>query len=723
MHLSGSLITACLWAETPKSNAIEIRQDGPLFLQRIRNMIDASQTSTPSSLIGGVYSEHIMPYFEGETNRVSMDLFEELSLEVFGVGAADMKVMHIPERVVRSQAIPSPPGPLTGMTYADIAATTYSATYVDEVTHFHHWFDSANTQWSGNGGGFDAPAQHKIQLINGVYNFLINDREDQAKFANDDEGAKLDMRFVLGDKALHADQAQITVVFDDWEALAGKSFDPFGGNIVPNNNQMQYQRTMRWIANKQWIEVVNLKDILDRATNPQNPQYDPNWVINRGFRNDLPIETYEWLKHATEGSYHNWYYNSNNFVMGNEQDYYNLVPVLLGRQGDYRIRLNGGGIPLTNFINAVPLAQRSAEANLQDIAMGAVFLPSGKKMGDLNTSNTIIHDAWVDIATAPKNALRRLGMFQFNAMIYETAWHEEDNGDYANTNYQSPFPNPDLSWDGLNEWCARLGNHIRDVGYLAYAARWAEDVRTGAQGAVASVHAIDLDQDGQNEWVLRNNKAMAIFQRHGGRMLHAFHYHPLEGPISVIGSPVSNPSEPGEEERTGNQANRCSALKDMNTGAYADSEYTVQPGVPNSASIRLISGDGKITKTVSLPPGKARFDVEYTVHGSLGTLYTRIGVSPNNLDIIKTGQTHLVTETSVSPPFYAVKHTNGSRGGVWITLDNGASRNPTPAFAGYRNRNLSLTEEIEVFGSGTYRFGIAFEPGDMPVSLSQMSVE
>ena len=53
------------------------------------------------------------------------------------------------------------------------------------------------------------------------------------------------------------DQAQLTLVFDDWEALAGKSFDPGRGQPVENNNQWQYQQTMRWAANHQWIEVDN----------------------------------------------------------------------------------------------------------------------------------------------------------------------------------------------------------------------------------------------------------------------------------------------------------------------------------------------------------------------------------------------------------------------------------------------------------------------------------
>lgn len=695
IHLSGTLITAALWAAQP--GGASDPSDGPSFIARIRRLLDPSQTSVPLSLIGGVEAEQIMPYFEGAVNQVSMARFEEKCQKVFGLTAADMKVMHVPERVIRSYATGY--SPLNGFTFADITAAGYSATVLDEVTHYHWWFDSSNTQWSGEGGTEDKPAEHKIHKINGVYCFLINDREDQAKFGNWDGGMILDTRYTLLDKALQSDQAQITVVFDDWEALAGKSFNPGSGLPEANNNQMQYQRNIRWAANHQWIEIVNLKDILDRATNPSNPRYDPNWVIDHGTQSNLTMQTYEWLKHACELSYDFWYYNQFNGSPGNEQSFYNLVPVLTGLQGDYRSR----GLTITN----------DAQANAAD----GPKLPSGKTLGDMNTPGTIIRDTWDDVAAAPNNALKKLAEYMYVTMIYETAWHEEDNGNYQSHNYQNPFTNPDTTWDGLVSWNLRLINHLRDVGFITYAARWAQEVTNGTQGATTVVTSGDWDQDGQLEYALRNNKVLAIFESRGGRMIYAFHMHPTAGPISIIGAPVSNPSAQGEEEFTGPQANRCSALKDMNDGSYVDAVYAVQLNTPDSKSIRFVSPDGKITKTVRLPDNTARFDVSYVENVS-GALYVRIGASPNHLDLLTSGRSHLSTVATNS--YYGVMNSAG--GAVIVSLDHGASYNPTPMYAGYQNRNLPLTEEIEVSGSTSFSFAIAADVADLAARVSFFEV-
>ena len=99
-------------------------------------------------------------------------------------------------------------------------------------------------------------------------------------------------------KARHADSSQLTLVFDDWEAFAGNSF----ASSEPNNNADQWHNTLRWAANHPWIELVNLKDVLDWATN------DSSWVIDQGYVYDKSMQTYEWLKHAAEHNYDHWYY-------------------------------------------------------------------------------------------------------------------------------------------------------------------------------------------------------------------------------------------------------------------------------------------------------------------------------------------------------------------------------------------------------------------------------
>lgn len=688
IHMSGSLLVAARWAAAPPT--ADPRTDGPAFLELVRDFIDGDQADgRPGALIGGVFAEHIMPYFEGAVNQRSMRLFRDLVTSIYWTGAQQGRVMHTPERVIRSDSTGL--APLDGHTFEDIVADPwYTATYIDEVTHLHWWFYPSDP-WSGYNGSFDAPHQHKLHKINGVHCFAINDREDQAKFGPHDGGMALDTRFTLVDKASQADQAQITVIFDDWEALAGKSFDPNTGQSVENNNQWQYQQTIRWAANHPWIEIVTLDDALNRATQPGHPHYDPSWVIDHGFNYTLGVQTYEWLKHAAEDSYHYWYYNQNAGYTGNEQSFYNLVPVLRGPQGDYHARFPGSE------------PWDDASANAMDSGAGAVFLPSGKPHGDLNTPGTLLHDAWAALDNAPDgNWLKPLSELAYMSLIYETAWHEEDYGatwHYQGTSYGNPWPVPDPTWDGLNTWALRLQNHVRSVGVLAAARQWDLLVRTQQVPPTTVVQAVDLDQDGQAEYVLRNNCVYACFERWGGRLTHGFAPYGEAGTsvsaTQVLGVPMANPSEPGEEERVGTAANRCSTFKDMNA-AYVDADCTVTLG-PDY--LEFTTPDGLLTKRITLLAGSATFEATYT-NNTGGDHYVRIGASPNVYGLLSDGRDALAT--SQTPNYYEV-----SAGSAFVRVFFGSTTlNPTPADAGYQNRNLALTEQIEVFGGAAFDFAV-----------------
>src|SRR5437870_4901604 len=121
--------------------------------------------------------------------------------------------------------------------------------------------------------------------------------------------------------------------------------------------------------------------MLDRAAE------DPAWIVDHGTRTDLSLQTYEYLKHSSENSYHYWYYNQDGGFTGNEQSYYDLVPVISGPQGDYHTR---GATP----------------------ADDGPPLPSGKKLGDLDTPGTLLRDAWLSIQGAPAGALKELAWLQ-----------------------------------------------------------------------------------------------------------------------------------------------------------------------------------------------------------------------------------------------------------------------------------------------------------------------
>lgn len=681
IHPSGTLTSACLWAA--KSGGASDPQDGPSFVARIRSFVDADQSSTPGSLVGGVFAEHILPYFEGDVNAAAIAFTDTLNQLAYGVRAADARVMHTPERVIRSTNTGL--SPLTGHTFADIAAGPYVATVIDEVTHLHRWFYPSEDCASDYG------YRHKVHEVNGVYCFVINDREDQGKFGNWDGGMVMDSRFSLLQKALYGNSSEIVVVFDDWEALAGKSFDPVGGNTVPNNNPIQYHNTIRWAANHPWIQVSNLNDLLTKAL------ADPaNFVIDHGTRFDLPVETYEYLMHSSEDSYDDWYYGNSGGVPAPEQDFYHLVPVISGAQGDYHSRGVGTG-------------------------SDGPGLPSMKTNGDMNTPGTLIHDAWAALQAAPAGRLRDLGVASFLAMIYETAWHEEDNQNYANACYGA-WQYPDLSWDGVNTWALRLSNHVRGVGLYAAAAVWADSVRTGklTHHSLPAAYAADLDQDGENEYVLRNDRVFTVFERYGGRCVLACGWSTGRNDAEVVvGAPVTNPSSPGEEELATALANRCSAFKVMNGGSRADEANVVTPFQPlyipegpPPAGWRFTSPDGQLVRDVSLTAASASMLAEFS--GSLaGTVYVRTGLSPNPLDLMRYGQPHL---TGSFPDAQTYRLVNSSGGFSELWWSSGMTFNASPSYEIANRRNLALTEEVELSGTLPFLFTLKLGGDSTPPS-------
>lgn len=680
MHMSGSLISSLLWARQDPAESGFPERDGPTFLNRVKSLL----ASGNGSIIGGVYAEHIMPYFEGAVNQASIKAFNDLALTTFGLNAADMKVMHIPERVMHANtgwAHASPSGPLQGQPMNDIIAGGYAATYLDEVTHLHWWFypneqnnpnwtlDACGAyKWAGFKGTNDEPYQHKLHKINGVLTFMINDREDNAKFGNDDGGMSRDTRYTLLNKALSPDSAQITIVFDDWEAYAGNSF----ASSTPNGNADQWHNTIRWAANHPWIQIVNLKDVVGWAQN------DPNWVINEGNVDGKALQNYEWLKRASEHNYDNWYYGS-----GQEQSFFNRVP---------------------------PTAPSG-------------FTISGtKKYGDMNTPGTLLRDSWDKVAAMPLGRLRTLAEWTYSAMVYETAWHDEDaNPDqYQSRNYQVTFNRQDgcttsyedTTSDNTSDWALRLHGHARKVGIHADAAQWVEDIKSGAQGSATVVQTKDVDDDQWNEYILKNNRTYLCFKRWGARLIYAFVYNPAtQQAEQVIGVPVANPAE--EHDGEGADNNRCSALKDrfITTGSdgfrYVDMDYAATTPTQGSNYWEFVSSDGLIHKRITLPGGREIARADYTISGG-GTLYVRNGLTPNQLDLLHYGDSHLAT---VSDSFtYGLNNSQG--GAAFVIRGTNASRSTgVLPNAGYQNRELPLVEQVEMFNTGAasnFSFYLAF---------------
>ena len=95
------------------------------------------------------------------------------------------------------------------------------------------------------------------------------------------------------------------------------------------------------------------------------------------------------------------------------------------------------------------------------------------------------------------NNVSKLGWVVLMGMLYETGWHTGPGGE-------------------LVYWGKNLWNHSRYAGGFAYASDWLSYCDTISSPVVDSV---DLDGDGEYEYLLYNNKIFFAFEKRGGRAL------------------------------------------------------------------------------------------------------------------------------------------------------------------------------------------------------------
>ena len=67
--------------------------------------------------------------------------------------------------------------------------------------------------------------------------------------------------------------------------------------------------------------------------------------------------------------------------------------------------------------------------------------------------------------------------------------------------------------------------------------------------------------------------------------------------------------------------------------------YTVVPA-PSGFGWKFTSSDGNISKTITLSPAKSALQASYTTTGFV-QLFVRFGLSPDLLDLLTAGQSHL----------------------------------------------------------------------------------
>ncbi len=659
LHLSGSLIAALQWAKSDPALDPNGTRDGANFNQRIAALVAAGK----ASLISGMFADHIAPYFTGAVNRAGIQLQDDIMRSVYGSNSVTASTpVWLAEQVV------------DGPTLSDLAANSgHYYTLLDQMVHLWWWGD----QLYGFGNGrlvALSDSGYQLNRFNGLNAFLISGASDQM-YLNNDLGTSIALRELLLRRALSGSRDQVVILADNWETAGG-----VGGTSNPDNLNLN----LRWIANHQWILPVRLDQFANGQIDMNNDGtingQDFPYINDRGTAN-FSQQSKDYVRHACETNYDNWYYGS-----AQEQSFYNQHP----------IRSDG--------------------------TLGA------KVLGHVLTNGTVLADTWasVQLSTA---TLSNLAQLVYLNGIYETAFHNEDN--VNDTRYSTgDYVYPDTTYDTLASFAYNPNARAtRQAGIIAAASAWAAS--NSAPTPVVTTQ--DLDQDGEPEYILSNNRVYAVFSRKGGRLIAAFARDPVTGwAYEMIGNLVSTPEYTDPSEGASNVtgtpvaplAYRTSGLKDWfainsqsgNTNQYVNDLYTVS-SAPGGTGWKLSSSDNRVTKTVTLTADSNKLEVGYKLTDGVSSLYVRHGVSPDLLSLLYQGQQYLAAPVDSGSQVSVRNNGIGADATVAVdyadsghsnTLYNAAATDKDSSFTSVNMRNQAQTQQIELQGT-TQNFSFALE--------------
>jgi hypothetical protein len=595
-------------------------------------------------LLAGWFSDHILTYFTADFNNDNAELARSFLRDIYGVSFASNSVFWPAERVVDADVF----GKITNM--------GYGFTVIDQNTHMWNWF-GRTTSLSDDG--------YRINRIHGVDCFIINNRAGEYRFQNNDQGLPMPLRELFNRRARSGTQDQVVTLLSNWEDFA-------------NNDQADaYDRNICWVANHPWIMTVAFEQIAGGEVDLDNDGNGDAWyMIDRGTPS-ISKQGHDWINHATQGSYDNWYVGS---------------PQEAGLQG--RIFEIRPGVPLPE-------------------AYGMLYFDG------------IVSSAWEQVQLIADSNIAALARGALHASVFETAFHEEDNNNLARFS-TGDYIYPDTSSNSLIHFARYAQAQTRIAAMYNRLDDW---VGTAPGITTPQVSAEDVDLDGENEYLLYNDRLFGVFERIGGRMVAAWVRDILDGNIfQVVGNPVGYAGSDTEEEGTTNasaegdvQAFRTSCLKDWWVGTlqYVNDLYTATDW---TNGWRLVSSDGKIQKTVTLAENSGWFEVAYEVGDDLTgqPLYIRQGLSPNLYDLLRRGQQtlgDLALDTGVA----SLANTNyrttveafigasdaGHNAGI-----NTAAVDDNPGegveFYTLNMRNQAQTHQVELVGTNSFSFALGF---------------
>jgi glycosidase len=645
LHFTPTLASSIEWAKVDPAKNKPWR-DGPSFNNRMAAQISAGNLQ----LLGTTFSDHILAYFDSAYTADNTALASSVMQQIYGM-APSSTVFWNPERVADHTVM------------SKISSAGYTFSFIDQMRHIWKWY-GRDTALSDDG--------YRINTINGLKCFVINDQASQYRYRTADNGLSMPMRMLLHRKARSGTQDQVVILYHDWS------------EFTSTTQAAAYDTNLRWAANHPWVQIVTPQQIAANQVDINRDGTGDSWfAINRG-NGSLARVAHDWVDHATQENYDNWF-------------------------------------------NGQPGREEGLRDKVFDIRTG-VALPYAFGTQALN-DNLLADRVWdsLSLMHGSHSVLGTLARGTMHSGMYLTAFHNQLNGDTSKYS-TGAYVSADTDNNTLQQSAAASQARARGAAMLSYVNAW-----HASPPSEASTQTVDVDLDGENEYVLKNRTVFAVFERTGGRCVAAWcRNHTANKVFQVIGNLWSLPDSTTEEEGMFNDngsailARRTSAFKDWyaigpNTAGYVNDLYTVTAaGIGTGWT--LTSSDGKISKTITLENSSLK--AAYLLTGNITKLYLRHGLSPHLLDLYLNGQGNLsslnATATGVtltnsadaaSPVTAELVLSGGSYGGVVYNptaTDQGATFLPDT----YAMLNQAQTRQVELESTATsFSFGLDLSSG------------
>ena len=626
LHVTPTLAIALEWAEAETN----LWRSGKGLNDQIRALVATNVVS----IMASTYSDHILPYFTEAFNSNNVALATETLNRIYGANITSNSVFWPPERVV------------DGGVLGKILSLGFRYSLVDQNTHIWNWY-GRNVALGDDG--------YRINRINEVNCFVINNAANDYRFVNYDSGLAIPLRELFSRRARSGTQNQVATIFCMWEEFSTLA------------QADAYDKNVRWLANHPWMQLVALEDIAEgNVALPGGQTWE---AIDRGATAGGK-RSHDWIDHANNENYDNWY--------------------------------NGGsrheGLRYKKFL------LRPGVTN--STAYGMLYFGG------------LVSNAWTQVAAIANADVKRLAGEALHASVFETAFHCESNN-ALNRWSSGGYIYPASDWMNLVDFAKNAQNQTRMAAHYTRVAAWAAaasglsstvvtNLDSDLDGEVEywlynkNVAAVFERVGGRMIAAWRRTADGRVRQMIGNLASYAGDETEEEGAWSVNTNTAAV------------VAYRTSALKDWWAGTpnYVNMLYTATTnGVTNGW--KLTSTNALIAKTITLAPTATAFAVTYAVSPSLngGVLYVRSGLSPNLSDLLIQGQTGLAESLAATGAVVTLTTTDSvsrvsiamSQGAINVGAEDDAELN----YDTFNMRNQAQTRQIEIVGTNAIVFTLA----------------